>query len=166
MEAIGLIEVIGLITGIEVADACAKAANIKIISLTKVGSGIMTLTISGDVGAVKAAVEAGVEAGTRIGTVRSSHIIPRISKEAAVILGGKSKEAKAKVEIEEAPEEAVEETIDTVEDSEDEALPKYSIKELKSMVKSIRPEMTYKDLNNLKKSDLVDLIKDFNGEDK
>ena len=80
MRALGLIEVIGLVGAIEAADAALKAANVTLIQTTKVGSGIMTVEITGDVGAVKAAVEAGAEAASRIATLRAKHVIPRIDE--------------------------------------------------------------------------------------
>ena len=80
MRALGLIEVIGLVGAIEAADAALKAANVTLIQTTKVGSGIMTVEITGDVGAVKAAVEAGAEAASRITTLRAKHVIPRIDE--------------------------------------------------------------------------------------
>ena len=81
MNAIGLIETIGYIAAIEASDACVKAANVSLVSIDKVGAGIVTLTISGDVGAVKSAVEAGEMAASRVGTLRSSHVIPRMHNE-------------------------------------------------------------------------------------
>ncbi len=53
MDAIGLIEVIGYVAAIEASDACLKSANVNIVRVDKVGAGIVTLTICGDVGAVK-----------------------------------------------------------------------------------------------------------------
>lgn len=81
MDAIGLIEVIGYVAAIEASDACLKSANVNIVRIDKVGAGIVTLTICGDVGAVKAALEAGEIAASRVGTLRTSHIIPRIHNE-------------------------------------------------------------------------------------
>lgn len=81
MDAIGLIEVIGYVAAIEASDACLKSANVNIVRVDKVGAGIVTLTICGDVGAVKAALEAGEIAASRVGTLRTSHIIPRIHNE-------------------------------------------------------------------------------------
>ena len=77
-RALGLIEVIGYPPAIEAADAALKAANIKLGGITKVGSGIVTIQLFGDVGAIKAAVEAGGESASRIGKVRATHIIPRV----------------------------------------------------------------------------------------
>ncbi len=79
IEALGIIETIGLTTGIQAADAAVKSANIKLGNYVKVGGGKVNIIIRGDVAAVKAAVEAGVMAASRIGTVESEVIIPRPS---------------------------------------------------------------------------------------
>ena len=75
--ALGMIETRGLIGAIEAADAMVKAANVKLVGKVHVGGGIVTVFVSGDVGAVKAATEAGSEAAKRVGELRSVHVIPR-----------------------------------------------------------------------------------------
>ena len=87
MNAIGLIETIGYIAAIEASDACVKAANVSLVSIDKVGAGIVTLTISGDVGAVKSAVEAGADAASRVGEVLGTHVIPRPHDDVEKLLG-------------------------------------------------------------------------------
>ena len=77
MEAIGLVETKGLVAAIEAADAMVKAANVRLISKEYVGSQLVTVIGTGDVGAVKAATEAGATAAKRIGNVVSVHVIPR-----------------------------------------------------------------------------------------
>lgn len=81
LEALGLIETKGLVCLIEASDAMLKAANVKLIGWTKIGSGMVTALITGDVAAVKAAVDAGVSAAQRIGEVVSSQVIPRPHEE-------------------------------------------------------------------------------------
>ncbi|GAA0476153.1 BMC domain-containing protein [Alkalibacterium sp. m-11] len=76
-EALGMIETKGLIGSIEAADAMVKAANVTLIGNEKIGSGLVTIMVRGDVGAVKAAVDAGITAAERVGTVVSSYVIPR-----------------------------------------------------------------------------------------
>lgn len=76
-EALGLIETKGFIAAVEGADAMVKAANVTLVTWEKVGSGLVTVMVRGDVGAVKAAVEAGVSAAERVGEVKSVHVIPR-----------------------------------------------------------------------------------------
>ncbi|MDN9010166.1 BMC domain-containing protein [Brevibacillus laterosporus] len=74
-NALGLIEVKGLLASIEAADAAMKAANVTLIGLEKIKNGFVTVKITGDVSAVTAAVEAGAEAVTRVGTLISKHVI-------------------------------------------------------------------------------------------
>ena len=77
MEALGMIETRGLVAAIEAADAMAKAANVTLIGSEKIGSGLVSIMVRGDVGAVKAAVEAGGAAAARLGEVIATHVIPR-----------------------------------------------------------------------------------------
>lgn len=76
-NALGLIETKGLVGAIEAADAMTKAANVVLIGYEKIGSGLVTVMVRGDVGAVKAAVDAGTSAANRVGEVVSTHVIPR-----------------------------------------------------------------------------------------
>ena len=76
-QAIGMIETKGLIGAVEALDAALKAANVKFVRQDKVGSGLVAVTIEGDVAAVKAAVDAGAEAARRVGEVISVHVIAR-----------------------------------------------------------------------------------------
>lgn len=76
-QAIGTIETKGLIGAVEALDAALKAANVKFARQDKVGSGMVAISVEGDVAAVKAAVDAGAEAGRRVGEVISVNIIPR-----------------------------------------------------------------------------------------
>lgn len=79
MKALGLIETIGLIAAIESADAMLKAADVRLLEKTYVGGGLVTVVVTGDVSAVKAAVEAGGAAVRKLeGTLLlSEHVIPR-----------------------------------------------------------------------------------------
>ena len=77
MEALGMIETKGLVGSIEAADAMVKAANVHLIGKERVGGGLVTVMVRGDVGAVKAAVEAGGAAAKRVGELVSVHVIPR-----------------------------------------------------------------------------------------
>jgi ethanolamine utilization protein EutM len=77
MEALGMVECMGLVAMIEAADAMVKAANVKLVGYEKIDAGLVTAIVRGEVGAVKAAVDAGASAARRIGTVTATHIIPR-----------------------------------------------------------------------------------------
>mgnify|MGYP003452058302 FL=1 len=77
MEALGMVETRGLVAAIEAADAMVKAANVVLIGSEKIGSGLVSVMVRGDVGAVKAAVEAGRVAAAALGEVVATHVIPR-----------------------------------------------------------------------------------------
>ena len=74
-EALGMIETKGLVGAIEAADAMVKAANVRLAGKEQIGSGLVTVMVRGDVGAVKASVEAGASAAKRVGELVSSHVI-------------------------------------------------------------------------------------------
>jgi len=76
-EALGMVETKGLVASVEAADAMTKSANVTLIGYEKIGSGLVTTMVRGDVGAVKAAVDAGAAAAEKVGTVVSKHVIPR-----------------------------------------------------------------------------------------
>ncbi len=85
-EALGLVETKGLVGAIEAADAMVKAANVVICGYEKIGFGLVTVMVRGDVGAVKAATEAGSVAASRVGEVVSVHVIPRPHQEVERVL--------------------------------------------------------------------------------
>jgi ethanolamine utilization protein EutM len=76
-EALGLLEVKGLVALMEGTDAMLKSANVEIIGWDKAGSGMVTVFVKGDVAAVKAAVDSGAEAAGRVGSVVAVHVIAR-----------------------------------------------------------------------------------------
>ncbi len=86
MSAIGMIETRGLTASIEAADAMLKAADVELVGTEKIGSGLVTVIIKGEVGAVKAATEAGSEAAQRLGELVAVHVIPRPHTDVAKIL--------------------------------------------------------------------------------
>ncbi len=92
-QALGMIETKGLIGAIEAADAMVKAANVTLEGKEKIGSGLVTVFVRGDVGAVKASVEAGAAAAKRVGEVYSTHVIPSPHEDVERILPA-AKEAK------------------------------------------------------------------------
>jgi len=75
--ALGMVETRGLVAAIEAADAMLKAANVELVGTEKIGSGLVSVMVRGDVGAVKAAVESGTAAATRLGEIIATHVIPR-----------------------------------------------------------------------------------------
>ena len=76
-EALGMVETRGLVASIEAADTMLKAANVVLVGTEKIGSGLVTVMVRGDVGAVKAAVETGADAAGRLGELVATHVIPR-----------------------------------------------------------------------------------------
>ncbi len=76
MDALGMIETKGLVGAIEAADAMVKAANVVLTGKEYIGAGYVTVTVRGDVGAVKAATEAGAAAARRVGELVAVHVIP------------------------------------------------------------------------------------------
>ena len=93
-EALGMVETKGLIGAIEAADAMVKAANVELIGKQQIGSGLVTVMVRGDVGAVKAAVDAGGEAAKRVGELHGIHVIPRPHSDVEAILPSPGKAAK------------------------------------------------------------------------
>ncbi|HNX64527.1 MAG TPA: BMC domain-containing protein [Oscillospiraceae bacterium] len=86
MSAIGMIETRGLTAAIEAADAMLKAADVELVGTEKIGSGLVTVIVKGEVGAVKAATESGQEAASRLGELVAVHVIPRPHTDVAKIL--------------------------------------------------------------------------------
>ncbi len=76
-DALGMVETKGLVGAIEAADSMVKAANVRLVGYEKIGSGLVTVMVRGDVGAVKAATDAGAASARAIGEVVSVHVIPR-----------------------------------------------------------------------------------------
>ncbi|WBA81389.1 MULTISPECIES: propanediol utilization microcompartment protein PduA [Endozoicomonas] len=85
-NALGMVETKGLVGAIEAADAMVKAANVTLVGKENIGSGLVTIMVRGDVGAVKAATDAGAAAAERVGELVSVHVIPRPHSEVEVIL--------------------------------------------------------------------------------
>src|SRR6201994_923758 len=85
-EALGMLECKGLVCLIEGVDAMLKAANVQMVGWDKVGSGLVTAFVTGDVAAVKAAIDAGASAASKIGEVISVQVIPRPHEELASVL--------------------------------------------------------------------------------
>lgn len=76
-QALGMVETKGLVGAVEAADAMVKAASVTLAGKEQIGSGLVTVMVRGDVGAVKAAVDAGAAAAKRVGELYAVHVIPR-----------------------------------------------------------------------------------------
>lgn len=191
MNALGLVETIGYVAAIEALDVCLKSASVEVVGIQKVGQGIVTIEVSGDVGAVKSAVEAAKYAAEKVGILRATHVIPRLhpdvhdalfkkedikSVEEETVHEIEEKEIETEVEIKEVEDIQEEIEIDSVEveveehnDKKDELekpnLSNLSVKELKNLAKSLGSTKTSKELNALKKEELISLVDEFYRED-
>ncbi|CDD65821.1 carbon dioxide concentrating mechanism/carboxysome shell protein [Firmicutes bacterium CAG:882] len=85
-EALGMIETRGLVAAVEAADAMVKAAEVTLVGTEKIGSGLVSVMVRGDVGAVNAAVDAGKASAARLGEVVATHVIPRPHNDVEKIL--------------------------------------------------------------------------------
>ena len=85
-EALGMVETRGLVAAVEAADAMCKAANVTLIGTEKIGSGLVTVMVRGDVGAVKSAVESGASSASRLCELVATHVIPRPHTDVEAIL--------------------------------------------------------------------------------
>ena len=86
LEALGMVETRGLVAAVEAADAMCKAANVTLVGTEKIGSGLVTVMVRGDVGAVKSAVEAGESSARALGEIVATHVIPRPHQDVEMIL--------------------------------------------------------------------------------
>ena len=85
-EALGMVETRGLVAAIEAADAMVKSAEVTLVGTEKIGSGLVSVMVRGDVGAVKAATEAGSSAASKLGELIAVHVIPRPHSDVEKIL--------------------------------------------------------------------------------
>ena len=97
MEALGMIETKGLVALIEASDAMMKSANVELIGWQKIGSGLVTAFVVGDVAAVKAAIDAGAAAAARVGEVVGVQVIPRPHEDLSSVLPSPDKKQPAGV---------------------------------------------------------------------
>lgn len=85
-EALGMVETRGLVAAIEAADAMCKAADVSLVGAEKIGSGLVTVMVRGDVGSVRSAVEAGAAGASKLGELVAAHVIPRLHDDVERIL--------------------------------------------------------------------------------
>lgn len=120
-KALGLIEVRGFLGAVVVADAALKAANVSLLNVETVKSGLNTVQLVGDVSAVRSAVEAAVEIAQDQPYYLHSHVIARLDSQTDSILNPIRKEENKefpKVESVSLKEEGVLESLDPVEEAE------------------------------------------------
>ena len=117
-KALGLIEVRGFLGAVVVADAALKAANVSLLNVETVKSGLNTVQLVGDVSAVRSAVEAAVEIAQDQPYYLHSHVIARLDSQTDSILLPIQKEVNkdvSKVETSSSIEESVLEAIDSMD---------------------------------------------------
>lgn len=86
LGAVGIVETVGFIPAVEAADAMLKSASVTLAGTKKVGSGLISIIVRGDIGAVQAAAEAGAEAAKAVGRVKSVHVIPRPHEDVEIVI--------------------------------------------------------------------------------
>lgn len=181
-RALGLIEVIGFVAAIEGADAALKAANVSLNGIDKVGGGIVTAKLFGDVGAIKAAIDAGGSAAEKVGTLRATNIIPRLHEDVEKMLFGNKNfnvdkeiqrvsvsDEKEKEQDKEEKEENDKVDFSSNELDQKEKLSELKTKsnsELKKLVQFYGIEISKGKLNSMKKADLINLLTEFYEEEK
>lgn len=190
MNALGMIETRGLVASVEACDAMLKAANVSLVSSTKVGGGLVTIMITGDVGAVKAATDAGAAAAERVGELISVHVIARPAGDLDKLLTPKKdvepeEQKEPEIEIEEVVENDepdIDEMIDMVikeleeddiEEPEDdfkvpskEELEAMTVVKLRAVARRLKVDgMTSKDIRFGKKEQLITHIEAMRGQE-
>jgi ethanolamine utilization protein EutM len=85
-RALGMVETSGFVGAVEAADAMTKSANVELVGYRKIGMGLVTILVRGDVGACKAAVDAGASAAQRIGELVSTHLIANPHDDVEILL--------------------------------------------------------------------------------
>lgn len=146
-----MIETYGLVAAIEGADSMLKAANVELVGKYKVGAGIITIIVKGDVGAVNASVNAGKASAERLGKVISTHVIPRPAGEIYSIFEKEQKN----IEVVEIP---VEDPIEVVEDPVE--APDVQDTHDANEFKGLNDEELFEKLSSLKFADLRKMAKD------
>lgn len=116
MQALGFIETKGVLVAIEAADAMLKAADVSLLEKTKVGGGLIAVTVTGDVAAVKAAVDAGAAAVERINDAAlvTRHVIARPHDELTAVIGGGTPDEPEKEPVPETAEEPAAEVLEEI----------------------------------------------------
>jgi len=139
MKALGMIEVYGYLSAVEALDSALKAANVNLLSVTKVRGGLVTVMVTGDVGAVKASMDASAAAASRV-------VIPRPASDIEKMLSSSSKLPQPPSDV--PPPKRQE----PVMSAKNEPL---SVNEPEQMKQNVQPEQT--DLDNADDMETVDL---------
>lgn len=174
MQALGLIETRGLLPAIECADVMLKTAQVNIVGRTFVGGGLVTISVTGDVGAVKAAVAAGVTAVEKINSLSliSQHVIPRPHNDIEAIVFNSNEQAHNDIDIETIDSKSAEQAKVTLEqekssflsDSEPEANTNNTLSKQAKITESAKLVKSTEKLQQIHKND-VDSFVNKNGLD-
>lgn len=173
LRALGLIEVIGYPAAVEAADAALKAADVTLGTIAKVGSGIITVLLFGDVGAIEAAVASAIESAVRVSQLRAHHVIPRVSDEVfELFLPSQVQNRVLKEETQSVIEEDLTEAIENFDTNEQEEktdvfiyeeLKKKSNSELKGIIHKLNIDISDNpDYKYMKKENLIQIILESN----
>ncbi|MCS0536687.1 ethanolamine utilization microcompartment protein EutK [Citrobacter portucalensis] len=132
INALGLLEVDGMVAAVDAADAMLKAANVRLLSHEVLDPGRLTLVVEGDLAACRAALDAGSAAAARTGRVISRKEIGRPDDDTQWLIGGFKRQPKKP---EQKPEAKPEKTQDASVTSESSA-------QLLTLLASVRQGMT------------------------
>ena len=181
MKALGMIELYGYLAAVEALDSALKAANVSSLGATKVGGGLVTVMVEGDVGAVKASMDAAASAAERVGEVISVHVIPRPHESVGEMLKPPTPpapekspepdpepkpepELKLEPEAEAVPDNAVIEEPVKAESYTEEMLEKMSVSKLRTIARELQVDnMTREQIRFGKKTELIQNILEFTG---
>lgn len=165
-KALGLIETKGYLAAVEAADVCLKSANVTLVELEKVTSGLITIKVAGDVGAVKAAIDAAKIAVDKVGTLVSSHVIARPSEELQTMINQQNKEG-SKIEEKTIEDEKENQEIELVIENKNEDSSKDNLEaeatEPKRTIKRNKALQTKDELINMKVVELRVLARQLEG---
>lgn len=143
IKALGMIEVLGYLGAIEAADCALKSANVELLGVEKIGAGIVTVMITGDVASINSAVEAGTAAAEKLGSLRASSIIARLHEDTANLL--QKKNIKHQEELEE------EKDLQLIHTEEPEEKPEEELKVIKSEVLDKRKQLAVMKVEQLRR---------------
>ena len=160
MKALGMIEVYGKIGAIEGLDAAVKAANVSLVNMVRVGGGLTSVFVEGDVGAVKAAIDAGKAAAERVGKLHSHHVIPRPDSSIRKMLDMELTKTFEKHVSASAPKEEKYKEKNTADDSFDTDYNSMTVSQLRTLARAVENfSMTKEEIKLAKKNELLKALK-------
>lgn len=168
MPALGMIETRGLVGAIEAADAMVKTANVRLLDKEKISAGLVTVHITGEVAAVKAALDAGAAAAQRVGELVSVHCIPRpddavfgMLNHANITDNRKSKKNTANKPEEKNAEPPAPKNEPSEADTTDSELSEKNVHELRRLARSIEDfPIQGREISKAKKDELIKLLQE------